>query len=133
MADLTGWARCAQLLPPASPAWRARASLTCIGRAPAAWHHSLFLNVTGSYDYDNSENTFAPASFALYAQFLDQADTREALHVRNTPFGANSSDAEKALQSDFMRCSPAKLPLTCKAAARRHARRHAHRHVTYIH
>jgi len=66
-------------------------------------YNSLFLNVTGSYDYDNSENTFAPASFALYAQFLDQADTREALHVRNTPFGANSSDAEKALQSDFMR------------------------------
>ena len=59
--------------------------------------------MTGSYDYDNSQNTFEPASFALFSQFLDQADTRLALHVANTPFGTNASDVEKALQSDFMR------------------------------
>jgi hypothetical protein len=61
--------------------------------------------VTGSYDYDNSQNTFEPASLALFSQFLAQADTRLALHVANTPFGTNSSDVEKALQSDFMRSS----------------------------
>ena len=63
--------------------------------------------MTGSYDYDNSQNTFPPASFALYAEFLDQADTRQALHVGTTPFGTNASDAEKALESDFMRSPPA--------------------------
>lgn len=29
---------------------------------------SLFLNVTGVYDYDNFENTRPPAAFALYSQ-----------------------------------------------------------------
>jgi len=66
-------------------------------------YDSLFLNVTGSYDYDNNQNTQAPASFSLYAEFLDQVDTRAALHVGTAAFGLNSSDAEKALQSDFMR------------------------------
>jgi vitellogenic carboxypeptidase-like protein len=64
---------------------------------------SLFVNVTGMYDYDNNQNTQPPASFSLYSQFLDSPETRKALHVGTTPFGLNSSDAEKALQADFMR------------------------------
>jgi len=66
-------------------------------------YSSLFLNATGSYDYDNSQNTQQPASFALFAEFLDLAGTRSALHVGNVPFGTNASDVERALSADFMR------------------------------
>ena len=66
-------------------------------------YSSLFLNVTGSYDYDNNQNTQPPVSFSLFAEFLDAPATRSAIHVASAPFGTNASDAEKALASDFMR------------------------------
>jgi len=66
-------------------------------------YDSLFLNATGSYDYDNSQNTQPPTSFSLYAEFLDLPSTRSALHVGEVPFGANASDVERALSADFMR------------------------------
>ncbi|KAJ1488424.1 Alpha/Beta hydrolase protein [Baffinella frigidus] len=64
---------------------------------------SLFFNVTGSKDYDNTLNTLAPASFDYFNQFVDSPAARAALHVGSVPFGTNATDCEMSLKADFMR------------------------------
>mmetsp|Transcript_34492 Transcript_34492/g.73491 ORF Transcript_34492/g.73491 Transcript_34492/m.73491 type:complete len:496 (-) Transcript_34492:358-1845(-) len=62
---------------------------------------NYFHNITGSNNYDNFMMTNDPASFAWYADYLNQAQIRKAIHVGNSTFGKNAPKCEKALLKDF--------------------------------
>lgn len=64
-------------------------------------YHNYFHNITGSNNYDNFMMTSDPDSFHWYANYLNQAEIRKAIHVGNLTFGSNSPKCEMALLSDF--------------------------------
>ena len=65
-------------------------------------HGSLFANVTGSNYYFNYLSTEEPADMGYYADYLEQASTRRALHVGNVSYADDAQQVEKHLLTDVM-------------------------------